>query len=381
LLAAVVRVAKMLMQRGDLPNDAPESPTGGLFPVISFVSTLAPYATSDRGAALTVVNASRLVIETTDLSAANIPARLVALEVVSTIIRPSTDTDVLDEALKVIEVCVGEAWLLAAGPLAEMVSSLAARLDDADLARILVVCARPWMIMQAGSQLSVEHTLRRLMSVEFSGSTEARVLLLATGLELREQQASVPQCNDALRLLGELDCLEPFGNSAMRMLVDHNSSRSADLAAYIDSFVPPPLDELARLRIVGVCGRAALSDASHLRGILHAACLLPRRVGLAAAETFRRLIVERGAALGSVGPADFPVLGRCLESSAGRAGALGPDLRGLDIARVGRIASEVLEASGAVVGAWEAEHRRLALRSLCDLAGNLHAACREPPSG
>lgn len=365
-----------LIRRPDTPDDRAKSTL--VFEATTMLLRFAGQAAADPGAGLAVVRAARLAVEAAAGEADCAGARIVAAQAVKAVMLHAGAPAVFDEALAVAEHCAmerGEPTVLAAS--AWMLGSLAERVSDGEVWRVVRLCASKSLIAKDWTPAAVYTVVGRLLDDGFHASASKRVQLVAWTLAIQEHMQMPLPCIAALAMLYEHRPPDPPAHEAWRHFADHGSPPPLplDVALQIDDLAPQQQEERSRSLTVSLCARWALQVPSYTGALARAACAMPRRIGLQAAQALASVISAGGAV--RITPEDFAAVGRCLADGLGEAtpgavksGGATDYLRSLDASAVERIASTLLGAAAALGPEWRPDERGIALRPLCALAGH-----------
>lgn len=364
----MVRILANWVKDVDLQSHGTEGPQL----VAAILDTIARASTrlaDDAEAYVGVVSAVRSIAEAIGRVAGYSAARGLVVNLLVRFVSLVHAEQVLVEALGAFEACVADEWVAEADSSAELLRVVAEQVSYAYLGRVVGLCASA-----TRSNKALEAVQRRLAVEDFGGKWE-KLSLLARILSIQEQRQVFVHCSFALHML--LDLFPPEAPS-LAVLALSGPPLPSELAMHIYDYLPPRPEETVTSEIVEICARRARRQLSSAATVLHAACLRPRRIGLAAAKSFSALAREAGGELReSIGPWELVQVGRCLQGTLA-AGGVAPGLfRDLDVAGAGRIAAELLDGAALVVGPWPLERRRAALAALCALAGGLHLLCGE----
>jgi len=375
LLEELLGVVASLMKSLGAPDGASDGPQL-LVEVLAVLSKVAQRVARSTDASVSVARILREVAEVASKRDGYSSVSGLVVQVLQDFVTLVGDDIALTEALQAFEACGGEAWAMQSDIAAELLRLFAEKLENRHLARLVGICRAGSV---SGSSKALDVMSRRLSTEDFPDGSDGKLALLAEILGAQEQIETSVQCSRALHFLLQLDPPDPPSFAALRSFTLDGLALPSDLMMRIGDYMPPPAQETARSQIVEICARSARRRLKRAWIVLHAACLRPRQIGLAAARYFAALAKDMGCdrLQGVVGPLDFAHVGRCLQESliAAPAGEDAEYLQGLDAAGAARVAAALMDVAAELVGPWSAEHRRVALYALCTVADNRHELC------
>eukprot|EP00429_Kryptoperidinium_foliaceum_P005564 CAMPEP_0176021456 /NCGR_PEP_ID=MMETSP0120_2-20121206/10418_1 /TAXON_ID=160619 /ORGANISM="Kryptoperidinium foliaceum, Strain CCMP 1326" /LENGTH=378 /DNA_ID=CAMNT_0017354569 /DNA_START=1 /DNA_END=1133 /DNA_ORIENTATION=- len=175
---------------GDVSGLAPRM----LYDVMMFIARLAPVVVSDAQATTGAAHAIRHLVDSVAMTEEFLTVRLLIVESLSHLAHHALDDEAFADILGVIEVFAAQDQILVVASVAQVLGSVAMRASDKYLERVLRVSGTPSMRILGGSRRAVEIVMRRVLDGDVAVSEEARLQLLASGLEIEEGAGYAMRC-------------------------------------------------------------------------------------------------------------------------------------------------------------------------------------------